>query len=249
MPERRSPTRSPRSPTSSIGIVTVAVIELELNGATVLFTGRAGGVSEAPYETLNLGPGTADDPALVRENVRRAAGGLPVARLRQVHGVSVHTAASADAEAELREGDGLVTTGRDLALAALTADCLPVAIATPAAIGIVHAGWRGLANGVIEAGVKALRALDASGSIAAVIGPGAGACCYQVNADVAGLFPDDATASGTVDLKSAARRRLLAAGAETARDVGRCTICEPELFFSHRRSGPVTGRQAGLIWR
>lgn len=227
----------------------MTAIDATLAGARVRFTGRAGGVSAPPYDTLNLGPLTADDPASVAENLRRAGDRLPVARLRQVHGARVLEAAATDVEGSLREGDGLVTGRPGLALAAMTADCLPVALAAGEAVGMVHAGWRGVAGGVLEAGLAALAALSGPAPVHALIGPGAGACCYEVGPEVAAQFPGEHVRDGRLDLKAAARDRLLAAGVHTAGDVGRCTMCEPDVFFSHRRSGPVTGRQAGLIWR
>lgn len=225
-----------------------AFVDVRLAGATARFTGRAGGVSGAPYDTLNLGPATGDDPAAVRRNLSIASDGRPVARLRQVHGSDIRTAVPADTGADLREGDGLVTTSTGIALAAMTADCLPVVLATSEVIAVVHAGWRGLAAGVVENGVAAMRDLDRTGEIRVALGPGAGACCYEVGPEVAARFPEDASGR-FVDLKAAARRRLAAAGVALVHDVNRCTMCEADVFFSHRRSGPVTGRQAGLVWR
>jgi YfiH family protein len=223
-------------------------IELELPGAVVRFTGRAGGVSPAPYDTLNLGRWTDDDPAAVAENRRRASDGRPLAFARQVHGTRVLTAGAATDVIE--EADGVATASTDLVALVLTADCLPVALATTEAIAMVHAGWKGLADGVLEAGVAALRGLDPDGAIQAAIGPAAGGCCYEVGDEVAARFPDEPRrADRRIDLKAIAARRLGAAGVEHVHDVGRCTMCEPDVFFSHRASGPVTGRQGGLVWR
>ncbi|HEY6762917.1 MAG TPA: polyphenol oxidase family protein [Baekduia sp.] len=229
----------------------IDAIELGLPGAHVLFTGRAGGVSAGPYASLNLGRWTDDDPDAVAENRRRAAVGRPIASARQVHGTDV---VILDAEpgtpAAIPEADGVATTSRDLVALVLTADCLPIALATPKAIAMVHAGWGGLAGGVLRSGVDALRRLDPDGPISAAIGPGAGVCCYEVGDDVAARFPDEPRrADRALDLKAIAARRLAAAGVARVHDVGRCTICEPDVFFSHRASGPVTGRQGGLAWR
>ena len=111
---------------------------------------------------------------------------------------------------------------------------------------MLHAGWRGLAAGVLEEGVLALRSLGGDEQIAAVIGPGAGACCYEVGAEVhAALTGGRRRAS--IDLRAIARRRLLAAGVSEVRDVDACTICDAR-FFSHRREGQRAGRQAGVAW-
>jgi polyphenol oxidase len=226
-------------------------IEIELPGARVRFTGREGGVSAAPYDSLNLGRWTDDDPEAVAENRRRAAGdGRPLAFARQVHGTRVITVDGATDEAAIEEADGVATTSRDVCALVLTADCLPVALATTNAIAMLHAGWRGLADGVLEAGVEALRALDPDGEIHAAIGPAAGVCCYEVGDEVAARFPDEPRrADRHIDLKGIAARRLAAAGVAQVQDVARCTMCEPGVFFSHRASGPVTGRQGGLLWR
>jgi YfiH family protein len=218
-------------------------IDLELPGARVRFTGREGGVSEGPYASLNLGRWTDDDPAAVEENRRRAAEGRPVAFARQVHGTRV-IALDGVPEA-VEEADGVVTRVAGVAAMVLTADCLPVALATPGAVAMLHAGWRGLSDGVLEEGVRRL----GDGPVHAAIGPGAGGCCYEVGEDVAGRFPGWALDGRLLDLKAVATARLKAAGVVEVLDVGRCTMCEPDVFFSHRISGPVTGRQGGLAWR
>lgn len=223
-------------------------IDLELPGAVVRFTGREGGVSEGPYASLNLGRWTDDDPDAVAENRRRAADGRPLGFAKQIHGTRVLRLDAPTGEPE--EADGVATASRDMVALVLTADCLPVALATPRAIAMVHAGWKGLADGVLEAGVEALRALDRDGAIQAAIGPGAGVCCYEVGDEVAARFPETPRREDRrIDLKGIAAKQLTAAGVEHVHDVGRCTMCEPDVFFSHRASGPVTGRQGGLIWR
>jgi YfiH family protein len=225
-------------------------IELDLPRAHVRFTTRAGGISEGPYASLNLGHWTEDDPRAVAENRRRGADGRPLAFGRQVHGTSVLTVDGATPEDAITDADGVATAASGVAALVLTADCLPIALATPKAIAMVHAGWRGLADGVLEAGVQAVRALDCAGELTAAIGPGAGGCCYEVGDEVAARFPEvERRADRTIDLKAIAARRLRAAGAVEVLDVARCTICEPDVFFSHRASGGLTGRQGGLVWR
>jgi len=218
------------------------MIELDLGGAHVRFTGRAGGVSQGPYAALNLGSFTDDDPAAVAENRRRAGEGRALAYARQVHGTRVITLDGApDA---IAEADAVMTATPGVAALVLTADCLPIALVADGAVAMVHAGWRGLADGVVEAGVAAL-----GGAAHAAIGPGAGACCYEVGDEVASRFPAWARHGRRLDLKAVAAQRLRAAGVADICDVGRCTMCEPEAFFSHRRSGGRTGRQGGLVWR
>lgn len=215
-------------------------LAIDLPGATALFTTRRGGVSEGPYASLNVGLATQDDPqrvAVNRERVRGHAGAARLAQGRQVHGTHVVV----DGEGG-EEADGQVTTQRGVAAIVLVADCLPVALAGPDAAGVVHAGWRGLAGGVLEAGVAALGA----GPVAAAIGPGIGPCCYEVGDDVRAVF---ASSERTLDLKAVARARLEAAGVREIHDCGLCTACDPQRFFSHRRDRGITGRQAGLAWR
>ncbi|HEX7298076.1 MAG TPA: polyphenol oxidase family protein [Solirubrobacteraceae bacterium] len=215
-------------------------LAVDLPGATALFTTRRGGVSEGPYASLNLGLWTDDEPERVldnRERVRAYAGADRLAQGRQVHGTKV----AVDVDA-VEEADGQVTTRRGVAAIVLVADCLPVALAGPDAAGMVHAGWRGLAAGVLEAGVAAL----SGGPVAAAIGPGIGPCCYEVGDDVRAVFGVEGR---TLDLKAIARRRLEDAGVREIHDCGLCTACDPQRFFSHRRDRGVTGRQAGLAWR
>jgi polyphenol oxidase len=213
-------------------------LAIDLPGGTALFTTRRGGVSEGPYASLNLGLRTEDDAARVRANyerVRKEAGTERLAQGRQVHGTRVVV----DGQG-IEEADGQVTSERGVAAIVLVADCLPVALAGPGRVGVVHAGWRGLAGGVLEEGV------EATGAVAAAIGPGIGPCCYEVGDDVRAAF---GTSERTLDLKAIARARLEAAGVREIHDCGLCTACDGERFFSHRRDGGVTGRQAGLAWR
>lgn len=215
-------------------------------GARALFTTRRGGVSAAPYDSLNLGLLTEDDPAHVEENRRRVAGlaGVPVFGARQVHGTGV----SIPTRAAREEADAVVIEGEGRAALVLTADCLPIAVATEHAVAMVHAGWKGLAEGVIEA---ALDALAPGVPVVAAIGPSAGGCCYEVGDDVrSALGEEPVGAPRTIDLRAIAARRLRAGGVATVHDVDLCTMCTaPDLFFSHRRDGPATGRQGGIAWR
>jgi YfiH family protein len=139
-----------------------------------------------------------------------------------------------------------------IAPSVLVADCLPVAVAADGAVAMLHAGWRGLAAGVLDEGVRALRELGATAPLRAAIGPGAGPCCYEVGSDVHAVFAEQfpsARRGQNLDLKMIARAQLEQAGVETVRDVGLCTICSAaDLFYSHRRDQGTTGRQAGIAW-
>jgi len=234
----------------------VGSIELDLPGARVAFTTRRGGVSEGPFRSLNLGILTDDDPARVNENRGRAvrASGLApdqVAMVRQVHGTDVlewtgPPERGVDPGRALPEADGHTTTTRGLGLLVLAADCLPVALAAPGRVAMVHGGWRGLAGGILE---RAVAAFDTPP--VAAVGPGIGPCCYEVGDEVRAAFADlDGVASGRMlDLKAVVRRRLEAAGVTEVHDVRLCTSCREDLFFSHRRDRGTTGRQGGLAWR
>jgi YfiH family protein len=218
----------------------------------VLFTTRRGGVSEGAYASLNLGRWTDDDAGAVDRNRQILADlvGVPldaVVQGRQVHGSRVERRATADSA--LNEADGQATAVRGLAPLVLTADCLPIALVADGAVAMVHAGWRGLADGVLEDGVEAVQELARECEIQAAIGPGAGGCCYEVGPEVHTAFGQDAR-QGPIDLKAIATARLAAAGVDQIHDVGICTMCsDPQLFFSHRRDGGLTGRQAGIAWR
>jgi YfiH family protein len=231
-------------------------IEADLgHGARVVFTTRRGGVSDPPFDTLNLGLWTEDDPDHVAVNRERVAAfaGLERDRLvqnHQVHGADVVRVTESTGAVE--DADGAATTLSGVGLVALTADCLPVALATPGAVAMVHAGWKGLACGVLEEGVRAVRELGGDdGPLVAAIGPGAGGCCYEVGDDVReDLGLDTLGEPATIDLKRLACERLYGADADEVHDVGICTMCsDPGMLFSHRRDGPRTGRQGGLAWR
>lgn len=230
-------------------------LAVDLPGASALFTTRRGGYSHGPYASLNLGRKTQDSPETVEANRAALADevGVPLTYVRQVHGARVVTATAAvDAAGELPEADGQVTATRGIGLVILVADCLPIVVAVGEAVAVLHAGWRGLAGGVISAGVDALRRVDGQGPLHAAIGPGAGPCCYEVGDEVRGVFAGrwpEATRGRNLDLKAIARAQLVGAGAEAVHDVGICTICsDPTLFFSHRRDRGVTGRQAAIAW-
>lgn len=228
-------------------------IVIDLPGARALFTTRHGGVSGGPYESLNLGRWTDDDPVAVEQNRALLARelGVGLAYGRQVHGAAVSRVDRAQPAGEdPAEADGQATATPGVAPLVLTADCLPIAIAAPGAVAMVHAGWRGLEAGVIAEGVRAVRELGGTGRLEAAIGPAAGVCCYEVGEDVHRRFRsfgEGVRSRAKLDLKSIARAQLGAAGVGRIHDVGLCTMCCGD-FFSHRRDGGVTGRQGGLAW-
>jgi YfiH family protein len=228
-----------------------------LPGARALFTTRRGGVSAGPYASLNLGLLTDDDGDAVRENRRRvaAATGCPREHVlygRQVHGATVRRATEPPGPGRpLAEEDGQATALAGHPALVFAADCLPVMLAADGAVAALHAGWRGLAAGVLAEGVAALRELGATGPVHALVGPGARGCCYEVGEEVHEAFAGYGARVGerNLDLAAVARAKLAEAGAGAVHDAGLCTMCRPELFFSHRRDAGVTGRQAGVVWR
>jgi hypothetical protein len=229
------------------------VIEVPLPGGQVVFSTREGGVSEGPYESLNLGILTDDDRERVKENrgrFARAAGVDPdwVAQGRQVHGTDIKDWSGPPDGAALEDVDGHVTDAVGLGLLVLAADCLPVALVSPSRVAMLHCGWRGLAGGIID---QALRKFDMSDPVAAAIGPGIGPCHFEVGDEVLQAFSayEGVSAGRMLDLKAVAAAQLRAAGVSSVQDVDRCTYCEPDVFFSHRRDDGVTGRQGGMVWR
>ena len=220
-------------------------LRAELDGACAAFSTRLGGVSEPPFDSLNLGLLTDDAEENVIENRRRVAATLgfepdQIVFARQVHGTDL-----IEHPSELREGDGHVVRAPGLAPLVFVADCLPVALAGPRGVAMVHAGWRGLAGGILGGGAEAVAATSA------VIGPGIGSCCYEVGEGVLEVFSGlgEGVARGRMlDLAEVARRQLALAGVERVESAGVCTSCEEGLFFSHRRDRGRTGRQGGLAW-
>jgi YfiH family protein len=228
-------------------------IAADLPGGRALFTTRVGGVSHGPYASLNLGLWTDDDRECVLENRARVAAATGVRDVALAQGLQVHEAhvrkvLERPATAGQPEpADGQATALPGVAPVVLVADCLPIALIAPQAVAMLHAGWRGLAAGVIPEGIRALRERGAQDEIAAAIGPGIGPCCYEVGDEVRAALH---TTGRTADLKAVARDQLEAAGVAAVYDCGVCTMCsDPALFFSHRRDHGITGRQAGLAWR
>ena len=225
----------------------------DLPGARALFTTRRGGVSSGPFASLNLGLLTDDDSDNVNENRARvaAATGCPRERFlygKQVHGATVRRATEPPGPDRPRtDEDGQVTVLRGHPALVFVADCTPVVLAAEGAIAMLHVGWRPASAGIVAEGRFALGEVGGTGPITALIGPGARACCYEVGEEVHAHFEDyDARRGRNLDLAAVIREQLDDA---EVHDSGLCTMCNPELFFSHRRDGGVTGRQAGIAWR
>lgn len=248
-------------------------LEVDLPGAKAVFATRLGGISEAPYDSLNLGVLSGDGREAVVENRRRLAAALELDPRDVVMGLQVHGSAVADhagrqdpspyaepgaGEDDPPQVDGHVTDIPGLAMAVLVADCLPVALAGPRGVAVLHCGWRGLAKGILAEGVGLV---EGDVPTTAAIGPGIGPCCYEVGDEVASVFgdfesalqpaspPREAGNFHLLDLREIARRQLAAASVEVVADADLCTSCNPDLLFSHRRDGERSGRQGGLAWR
>lgn len=223
-----------------------------------LITTRAGGVSRGPFASLNLGLRTGDDPLAVSAN-RAQLGALlprPPRWLRQVHGSRV---VEADALTDAPEADAGIARRPGTVCSVLVADCIPVLLSDRAGttVAIAHAGWRGLAAGVVENTIGRMAAEPRD--LVAYLGPGIGPTAFEVGADVRDAFVErDARSQAAfvphapgkwlADLFLLARQSLQRAGVEDIHGGGMCTYSEAERFFSYRRDR-TTGRMAALIWR
>ena len=246
-----------------------------LDGVRHGFSTRRGGVSPAPWDTLNLGPGRGDAPENVRENYRRffgCTGAVPERAVLslQVHRDDVRLCTAADAGKGLvrerdYEADALITAERDLPLVVFSADCGILLLHDPEAgcVGAVHAGWRGCAAGIVEKTVREMvRLLGARPErIRAAVGPCIGKCCFETDSDVPEAMQASALGAEAepywerrgakyhVDLAGLNRQWLLHAGVAPEHiDVcGLCTACRPDLFWSHRKMGNARGAQVAMI--
>jgi polyphenol oxidase len=258
-------------------------------GAHALFTDRSHG-------NLSLLSGPHHGRAhATREALRESLSLAALVAGPQVHGTTVQrvtavglgqrttTAGQISESSDGVPADGRATSLGGVGMMVLAADCLPVILVADGAVAALHAGWRGLAAGVLEEGVAAVREMAAGGremssksaarprprvrvrvgartdahagargatceNLMALLGPCAGACCYEVGPEVHELFPEaPPRPDSNLDLKAIARRRLLEAGVQRVEAVDLCTICDPR-FFSHRRQAALAGRQAGIVW-
>jgi len=224
------------------------------------FSTRGGGISVAPWDSLNLGGSVGDDPAAVEENLVRLARAAGIARAAfrsavQVHGDRVLVVGEGPHD-PAEEADALLAAAPGVAVAVKTADCVPILLfdrATGAAAA-VHAGWRGTAAAIARRAVEALSGQGGGPhSILAAVGPAIGPCCYEVSPELAERFAarhaEGVVRGRQLDLAEANRRLLLEAGVPAAQIevLGRCTACEPARFFSHRRDAGRTGRHLSFV--
>ena len=222
--------------------------ETAQEGAGIFFFTRLGGASEPPYDSLNVSKKVGDDPKAVDENlsvIRSAMDLRPAAWVRQVAGDNVVRVSEPGFAGE---ADALVTAEPDLCLSVAVADCVPVALVGEREVGIVHSGWRGTLAGVSG---KAAHSLG-EGRVLAYIGPSIRRCCYEVSpelaAEFAAEFGDEVISGRHLSLQDAIRVDLEKISVEV-NDLGLCSGCRPELFYSHRKQGPLTGRNLASVVR
>jgi len=232
------------------------------SGIRYFCTTRHGGVSAAPYDSMNLGLHVNDDPQAVQQNRARLCASLPgqPVWLNQVHGAAVLDADSAVGHDAAQPYDASVTATPGRVLAILTADCLPVVFGSDNAVGAAHAGWRGLVGGVLENTVKKMQADYGRLPDFAWIGPAISQLAFEVGPEVRQVFLEDDpqvarffephpahAGKWLADLSGIAARRLALLGLPHIEQSGLCTYSQEDLFYSYRRS-PVTGRIATVIW-
>lgn len=235
--------------------MSLAVFRWEAPGPyEVVFSTRLGGVSEGPFESLNLGRKTGDDVVRVDENRRRLCSSIGADEQQLTLGYQTHSTIVNRAQAGSRgtPGDGLWTDEPGVPMVTLGADCVLMALVRTngdkPGLAVLHAGWRGLVDGIVEVAARAL-----GGRLAAIVGPAIGPCCYEVQEDVAGRFRDRfgpaIVSRGKLDLWTAAEQAARDAGATQVERVDLCTACRPDLFFSERRTGKPRGTQGivGLV--
>jgi polyphenol oxidase len=270
----KGPESNPPGQAHSEGSEPVVFLESPLlrgAGFRHAFFTRRGGVSPPPWDTLNFATSTGDDPAAVKENLRRAARALGVHRgrlyfLSQAHGVALRALQGDEVWDEVVQevGDILVSAAPGVACGVRTADCVPVLIGDrrTGAVAAVHSGWRGVVQDAVGHGIAALQRLAGSRpeDLVAAVGPHIEKCCFQVGDDVAreleaassagsSASRPDGPGKARVDLRLVVRRQLEARGlAEaTIEDVPGCTVCDRASFHSHRRDGAASGRMLSAI--
>lgn len=234
----------------------MSTASFELAGAgRALFTDRSHG------NLSSVGGEQAENGLQARERLRETVGVQRLIRGYQVHGTVVGRVLEDGsrsgfpsafepqdgAQQPIFEADGHAVAAPAAAAMVLTADCVPVVLGAVGAVAALHAGWRGLAAGVLEEGVRALREVGGRGEMVAFVGPCAGVCCYEVGEEVHAAFGGVHRDGRSIDLRAIAHERLLAAGVTRVRDVAACTICD-ERYFSHRREGASAGRQGAVAW-
>lgn len=221
----------------------------EPEDARIWFFTRLGGVSGPPYESLNVSVMVGDDREAVTENISRIRGamdGRSTAWVKQVAGDGIARVGEAGFAGE---ADALVTDQRGVSLVVAVADCVPVALVAEGEVGMVHSGWRGTLSGISGKAARGMR----SGGVRAYIGPCIRGCCYEVSEELAsefaGAFGDAVVDGRYLSLPAAIRRDLEEAGVDEVYDLGLCTGCRPDLFYSHRKQGSHTGRNLAAVAR
>ncbi|MCA1731469.1 MAG: polyphenol oxidase family protein [Actinobacteria bacterium] len=226
--------------------------EPEPEGARVWFFTRNGGVSEPPFDSLNISTKVPDDPDAVAENrarIQNVMEGRDLAWVRQVAGDGVVRVREAGLAGE---ADALITDEEGFSLVVAIADCVPVTLVGGGArsVGMVHSGWRGT---IAEISAKAARELGDTSSLRAYIGPCIRQCCYEVSEELAERFAErfgqEVVEGRYLSLPDVIRRNLQEVGVGEVYDLGLCTGCRPDLFFSHRKQGPKTGRNLAAVAR
>jgi YfiH family protein len=224
-------------------------------GGRALFTARAHG------NMSSVGGVGCERGLAARERLRERIGVRRLVRGYQVHGAVVgrvlvdgsrpglpNALRERDGERQpAYRADGHAVAAHDLGAMVLAADCMPVVLGAEGAVAALHAGWRGLAAGVLEQGIGALREVGGAGEILALIGPCAGVCCYEVGEEVHAALGGVHREGRSIDLRAIARERLLEAGVAEVLDERACTVCDRR-FFSHRREAERAGRQAAVAW-
>ena len=232
--------------------MSVPLLRWEVGGPyDVVFSTRVGGVSEGPFESLNLGRRTGDEVGRVDENRRRLCAEVDADEQALTLGFQTHSTVVNRAEAGSRgvPGDAIWTDQPGVPMLALGADCVLMAMArtngAEPALAVIHAGWRGLIDGVVDTAAETI-----GPGFAAVVGPSIGPCCYEVGEEVASRFRDrfgeGIVSEGKLDLWTAAERAAREAGATDVERVDLCTRCRSDLFFSERRTGRPRGTQGVL---
>jgi YfiH family protein len=233
---------------STRGVVYVAP-ETEPEEAQVWFFTRKGGVSEPPFDSLNVSTKVGDEPDAVTENlarIRSAMDGRPSAWVCQVAGDGVARVSEAGFAGE---ADALITDEEGFSLVVAVADCVPVALVGDKCVGMVHSGWRGTLAGITGKTVREMGEV----SVRAYIGPCIRGCCYEVSGELASRFAErfgaEVVEGRYLSLPAAIRRNLEEVGVGEVYDLELCTGCRPGLFFSHRKQGPRTGRNLAAVAR
>lgn len=217
--------------------------------AHVWFFTRLGGVSESPFDSLNVSTKTGDGEAAVAENLSRtraAMGGQESAWVRQVSDVDVVRVFEPGFAGA---ADALLTDRTGLSLVVAVADCVPVALVGERGVGMVHSGWRGTLGGISGKAVGEMR----EPATRAYIGPCIRECCYEVSEELAEKFADEfgerVVSGRNLSLPAAIREDLRRAGVEEVSDLNLCTGCRGDLFYSHRKEGLRTGRNLAAVAR